>query len=83
MGERQRATTTRLKSTKKLTKLGAGRGVNQTLGRPVVSVVVLFPVGDDCASFVNVVAGIHVQAFVTYATVEGFNVPVAPGLTGW
>ena len=49
----------------------------------MVGVVVLFPVGDDCAGFVNVVEGIHVQAFVAYATVEGFNVPVAPGLTGW
>jgi hypothetical protein len=49
----------------------------------VVLVVVLLPVGDDCAGFVNVVEGIHVQAFITHATVEGFNVAVAPGLTGW
>ena len=49
----------------------------------MVLVVVLFPVGDDGAGFVNVVEGVHVQALVTHATVEGFNVPVAPGLTWW
>ncbi len=49
----------------------------------MVLVVVLFPVGDDGASFVNVVEGVHVQALLTHATVEGFNVAVAPGLTGW
>ena len=49
----------------------------------MVLVVVLFPVGDDRAGFINVVEGSHVQAFVTHATVEGFNVAVAPGLTGW
>ncbi len=49
----------------------------------MVLVVVLLPVGDDRASFINVVEGIHVQAFITHATVERFNVAVAPGLTGW
>jgi hypothetical protein len=50
---------------------------------PVVLVVVLLPVANDRAGFVNVVEGIHVQALVTHTIVEGFNVPVAPGLTWW
>ena len=49
----------------------------------MVLVVVLFPVGDDGAGFVNMVEGVHVQALVTHATVEGFNVPVTPWLTWW
>ncbi len=50
---------------------------------PVVLVVVLLPVANDRADLVNVVKGIHVQALIARATVEGFNVPVAPGLTSW
>jgi hypothetical protein len=50
---------------------------------PGVLVVVLLPVADDNAGFVNMVEGIHVQAFISYATVEGFNVAVPPELTGW
>lgn len=49
----------------------------------MVGVVVLLPVGDYCAGFVNVIGGIHVQAFIAYATVDGFHVSVAPGLPGW
>jgi len=45
----------------------------------VVLVVVLLPVANDRAGLVNVVEGIHVQAFITHATVERFNVAVAPG----
>ena len=49
----------------------------------MVLVVVPLPVGDDCSGFVNMVKTIHVQALIAHATVEGFNVPVAPGLTWW
>ena len=49
----------------------------------MVLVVVLLPVGDDCAGFINMVEGIHVQAFIAHTVVEGFNVAVAPGLPGW
>ncbi len=49
----------------------------------MVLVVVLFPVSDDGAGFINMVEGIHVQAFIAHATVKGFNVPVTPRLTWW
>jgi hypothetical protein len=39
-----------------------------------------FQWGDDRAGFINVVEGIHVEAFVAPTTVEGFSLFVAPRL---
>ena len=49
----------------------------------MVLVVVLLLVANDRAGFVNGVERIHIQALIAHANVEGFNVPVAPGLTWW
>ncbi len=49
----------------------------------MVLVVVLFPVANDRAGFINLVEGNHIQALVTHTHVEGFNVAVAPMLTWW
>jgi hypothetical protein len=50
---------------------------------PVVLVAVPCRLANDCAGFVNLVEGIHVQALVAQMAVEGFNVLVASGLTWW
>lgn len=47
---------------------------------PVVFAAALLPVGDDRAGYANVFEGIHVEAVVADATVEGFHESVAPGL---